>query len=286
MCRAAPGHWFDSNPAGPPLLIEWECATDQAEAAKVGRLARISGMAELPPLSPANIHVTAETAQRFLASAYDSVESMLESHAATAELAEEDLQTNGPELAAKTAVSAQDMLRAMIVFTGAGLDTVLKQLIRDALPSLLEVSGQARQKFSAFVESTLDPQSTDASRRLARYLLAPVARNALIEDYLYDLTGSSLQSSEQVSRTLGALGIADAVLRSQAEALRPLFIARNQIVHELDLLQPGEPGDRERRARDSVQAIELSHQGLEFAQQVINHVVMSLTTAGVVERVD
>jgi hypothetical protein len=32
----------------------------------------------------------------------------------------------------------EDLLRAAIVFTGAGLDATLKQVIRDALPSLLE----------------------------------------------------------------------------------------------------------------------------------------------------
>ena len=242
-------------------------------------------MGDLPPLSPANFHVTVETAQRFLLSAYDSVESMLDWHRNASELADDDVH-DYPEVAPITYMSAEDMLRAMVVYTGAGLDTVLKQLIRDALPSLVEVSDQARSKFEGFVEGRLDPQSRETSKRLARYLVAAAPRKALIEDYLDDLTGSSLQSPEQVSRTLGALGIADRVLRVEAEALRPLFGARNQIVHELDLLQPGEPGDRERRGRDSVQVIALSHQGLEFAQQVINHVVGLLTTADLGERVD
>jgi len=49
----------------------------------------------------------------------------------------------------------EDLLRAAIVFTGAGLDATLKQLIRDTLPTLLERNQQAHDKFEAFAAGRL-----------------------------------------------------------------------------------------------------------------------------------
>lgn len=45
----------------------------------------------------------------------------------------------------------EDLLRAAIVFTGAGLDAALKRLIRDTLPPLLQVNTQANEKFEVFL---------------------------------------------------------------------------------------------------------------------------------------
>lgn len=42
---------------------------------------------------------------------------------------------------------------------------------------------------------------------IARYLVAADPRARLIEDYIYELTGSSLQSAEEVGKTASALGI-------------------------------------------------------------------------------
>ncbi|MFZ0141706.1 MAG: hypothetical protein WAL70_11515, partial [Aeromicrobium sp.] len=54
--------------------------------------------------------------------------------------------------------------------------------------------------------------------------------------------------------------------------LRPLFVARNEIVHELDLVQVDTPGDRHRRTRTKTEAMDLAHLGREFGQQIINAV--------------
>jgi hypothetical protein len=92
----------------------------------------------------------------------------------------------------------------------------------------------------------------------------------LIEDYIYELTGSSLQSAEEVGKVAGAIGIEDATLRQRVDGLRPLFIARNEISHELDLQRPELPGDRTRRTRPMAQTKELCHEGLEVGQLMIN----------------
>jgi hypothetical protein len=84
---------------------------------------------------------------------------------------------------------------------------------------------------------------------IARYLTSADPRARLIEDYIYELTGASLQSAQQVQMVVGALGIDDADLRKRVNGLKALFAARNEVSHEPDLQRPEAPGDRTRRTR-------------------------------------
>jgi hypothetical protein len=112
-------------------------------------------------------------------------------------------------------------------------------------------------------------------------LLGPYARALLeaVEDYIYHLTGSSLQSAQEVAKTAAALGIDDKDLRKRISELKPLFVARNQISHELDLGAPERQGERARRARAIESTVQLCHEGLEVGQLVINAVGASLVAA-------
>ena len=107
---------------------------------------------------------------------------------------------------------------------------------------------------------------------VARYLTSPHPRDRLIEDYIYQLTGSSLQSADEVQRTAGALGVKDAELRKRITSLRDLFVARNEISHELDLKRPERAGDRTRRSRRIEPTKRLCESGLEVAQLIVNSV--------------
>jgi hypothetical protein len=55
-------------------------------------------------------------------------------------------------------------------------------------------------------------------------------------------------------------------------ALRDLFVARNEISHELDLQRPEQPGDRTRRSRAIDHTKTLCQEGLEVGQLIINAV--------------
>lgn len=101
---------------------------------------------ELRGLSPACGKPGTETAQRFLASGYDSVEAVLVTLKTVRELRRNDTG----DIRGRLTSPEEDLLRAAVVFTGAGLDATLKQLIRDTLPSLLEGSPHAHDKFETF----------------------------------------------------------------------------------------------------------------------------------------
>ncbi len=223
---------------------------------------------ELRGLTPPHGEPGTETAQRFLASAYDSVEAVLQT---LNTVRQQRRQETGRTLRRLTSPE-EDLLRAAIVFTGAGLDATLKQLIRDALPALLETSRQAHDKFESFAADKLGTAEVADTKMMARYLTSPDPRSRLIEDYIYDLTGSSLQSAEEVDKTAGALGIDDAGLRKRIAGLRGLFVARNEISHELDLQRPEQPGDRTRRSRAIDHTKTLCQEGLEVGQLIVNAV--------------
>jgi hypothetical protein len=222
----------------------------------------------LAPLSRACLQPEVDTPQRFLASAYDAVGAVLENLAKIRELRRQETG----DIRGRLTANEEDLLRAAIVFTGAGLDATLKQLIRDTLPSLLETSPQAHEKFETFAADRLGTGEIADTRALARYLTSTSPRERLIEDYVYELTGSSLQSAEEVQKVAGALGIEDQPLRQRINGLRALFVARNEISHELDLRRPGAPGDRTRRSRRIGPTENLCHEGLEVGQLIINAV--------------
>jgi hypothetical protein len=70
----------------------------------------------------------------------------------------------------------------------------------------------------------------------------------------------------------GAVGIDDAPLRKRVEGLKTLFVARNEISHELDLQRPEQPGDRTRRTRPMGPTKSLCQEGLEVGQLIVNAV--------------
>lgn len=222
----------------------------------------------LKGLSPAKFGPGLDVSQRFLAGSYDSVDAIL----TTLDTIRDNRKQAQGDIRGRLPENEADLLRAAIVFTGAGLDATLKQLIRDTLPLLLEISTQAHDKFERFAADRLGTGEIADAKVLARYLTSRDPRGRLIEDYLYDMTGSSLQSAEEVQSVAGALGIDDPPLRKRITELKPLFVARNEISHELDLQSLEKQGDRSRRTRVMKTTIEQCQHGLETGQQIINAV--------------
>lgn len=178
----------------------------------------------------------------------------------------------GQSLRGRLTQSEEDLLRASILFTGAGLDATLKQLVRDTLVYLVEANRQAEERFNEYASGALLDSGEVSSKKLATLFISRNPRQALIESYISTLTGPSLQSAEQVGGVVSALGIDRAELRRRVNGLRPLFVARNQIAHELDLQRPERPSDRHRRTRRIHESRDLAHEGLEVGQLILNEV--------------
>jgi hypothetical protein len=236
-------------------------------------------VAQLRALPKATNRPGTEIAQRFLSSAFESVNAVFETMEILRVL--RAVRSGSGEVKAlqgRLTGQEEDLLRAGLVFTGAGLDATLKQLIRDTLPALLDCNEQAHRKFEDFAEGRLGTGEIADTTMIARYLIAANPRTAMIEDYIYDLTGSSLQSAEEVGRVAGALGVDDGSLRKRINGLRSLFVARNEVSHELDLRRPEQPGDRTRRSRPLAATKKLCQEGLDVGQHLVNAVGELLPT--------
>ena len=153
-----------------------------------------------------------------------------------------------------------DLRRAAIVFAGAGLDAVAKQILTDASHALITgaflATAQGRHfltKVNRAVRASLgDTTPEGISARadrllLARLLMSGDALRDMCSDIAGDMTGGSFQSVERLREVCNVFGLdATSVVDSRKERLQAALEARNQIVHEMDaMLQT----TRSRRAR-------------------------------------
>ncbi|MDE0225731.1 MAG: hypothetical protein OXP28_11400 [Gammaproteobacteria bacterium] len=125
----------------------------------------------------------------------------------------------------------------MLTFAGSGLDSMLKQLVQDALPAVLDNHQGARSQFQKFVERRLrqNDEGHLARRFIADVLVAPDPRGHLVKRFVQELRSASLQSVEMIQKVGAAFDIESNVLVPDRNTLKEVFDARNQIVHELDV---------------------------------------------------
>ena len=179
----------------------------------------------------------------------------------------------------------QDLMRAMLAFSAAGLDALLKQLIRDTLRDIARHDIAVQSEMEAFVFRSMrgdaDAADQKAGRRfLARVLVAPSPQDRIVEDYIRDLTGESLQSAEQVIKAVKALGLDPQTLEIDAEMLRKIFLARNQMIHDMDIdLGAVKPQARKRRSRQVETMTEYSDHLLNLADRIVDEVEKKLESA-------
>jgi len=178
----------------------------------------------------------------------------------------------------------QDLLRAMLVFSCAGLDSLLKQLIRDSIRSLAAIDSSVQAELEKFAdrqirgEITPDGAETARGRKfLAKILVSPAPQEKIIEEYVKELTGDSLQSPDQVFQTIKALGLESNDLIVNAQSLREVFQVRNQIIHEMDIkLEPQSKYARKKRSRKLDDMVEKADFILELGARIISGVEKKL----------
>ena len=220
----------------------------------------------LPTLKIACKSGHCERAHLVLTTAHASADALLKAY----ELAR--LQRGRPK--GMTTDNEQDLLRSMLVMAAAGLDATAKQLVQDALPSLLGIDEKARNSFEKFVARriSLDQQSGSgaAIRLLAASLASPSPQQRLIQEYVEHLTGSSLQSAASLFEVAAALGADPSSIGLVPNELQPVFDTRNRIIHELDI-NLNSPR-RTRNVRSQIQMISDTSRLFEFAEKLFQSV--------------
>lgn len=229
-------------------------------------------MAELAALTFQAAHEKTQEAQEYLTLGRESAAAAL---AAMETLREQRRAAEGRRMTGQTSDQDQDLLRAMVVFACAGLDAAMKRLILDALPDLATRHEGVQKKLTQFTERMLSDGGGVSAKSLASLLTRDIPpREAVIESYLAELTGGSLQSADALHETCGALGVDDAGVRTNVSALQGVFRARNQIIHELDMAASDQR--RRRRHRAIKDMVRWASQSLTVGQAIVDEVSRTL----------
>lgn len=173
----------------------------------------------------------------------------------------------------------QDLLRSMLVMSAAGLDASLKQLIRDCLPDLARKHESVADELEKYVQRQLRGDQDDSTAALgnaflAKLLVAESLRGALLERYILSLTGTSLQSAQELAKACAALGVEPSAVGIKVANLKTIFDARNRIIHELDI--DFEQGIRNRFPRSRKDMTEYSNTLLEIGEEIVKSVEKAL----------
>ena len=129
----------------------------------------------------------------------------------------------------------QNLLRAMLIFATAGLDSMVKQLIRDALPSIVDLDVGAGEIFKRFIERRL-LKGGEVNRKFLAGILGDIQpRKRVVNELVSELTSDSLQSVEQLMQVAEHFNVPSNKIFDDPKPVALIFKARNEIAHEMDI---------------------------------------------------
>lgn len=164
----------------------------------------------------------------------------------------------------------QDVLRAMLIFATAGLDSMVKQLVSDALPAVIDRDVGANEMFKQFVERRLRAAEGVDRGFLAQVLVNREPRQRLVNELVSDITSRSLLSTEELLRAAAYFNIPSKAICSDNEKLTRIFSARNQIAHEMDI--DFDQPNRSRRPRAKKKMTEFANEVFEVSNNLLSGV--------------
>lgn len=146
----------------------------------------------------------------------------------------------------------QDLLRAMFLFASSGLDSMVKQLVLDALTEVIHCDEGAHSLFVAHLEKRLQRGEAADYKILAKALSSTHPKICMIDDLVYSLRANSLQSKDQLLKVAAHFNIPSNALVSDFKLLEKIFEARNQIAHEMDVNLGQKNRSRRSRKKDDL----------------------------------
>ncbi len=164
----------------------------------------------------------------------------------------------------------QDLLRAVLVFASAGLDSMVKQLVRDALDAVVHRDEGASAMFKQFIERRLGRGEALDKKFVAEVLADLEPRDRLIAELVADATSRSLQSTDQILRSAALFDIPSDDLVVNQRALSEIFTMRNQIVHEMDV--DFDQPNRNRRSRRKQHIIDATNVVFDLSEKFLSGV--------------
>jgi len=164
----------------------------------------------------------------------------------------------------------QDLLRAMVAFASAGLDAMVKQLIRDTLPKVAHNIDGSHVSFEGYIERRLKKDPDKSIQFIAKIIADKNPRARLVKEWIEDLTADSMQSVEQLSKAAASFDIPTATLTNDLNKIKKIFTMRNEIVHEMDI--DFSRNNRSRRSRKKTEMKEATEELFDIANRFLKAV--------------
>lgn len=159
-----------------------------------------------------------------------------------------------------------DLLRATLLFSTAGLDAMVKQLVKDALSKAVRSDIGAEVVFKGYIEKKLLRGEQINTSLLTKVLVANDSKTILLDEVIRDLTSNSLQSKDELLKVASFFNIPSNTLTTDFNLLKEIFDVRNQITHEMDI-DFNESSFRRTRSRDRM--VLYTNEVLKIANQLL-----------------
>lgn len=146
-----------------------------------------------------------------------------------------------------------DIFRSAIVLASSGLDASMKRLVNDVARLLIGQPGSAANaQYQQYLKQEIATHQVASGLRDA--IVSDDPKESLLSYYLAERTKASFQGSGDLkTRVRNTLRLPkSAVPDANVDNLDPFFVARNQIVHDLDYREPlGTSTARNHRSADA-----------------------------------
>lgn len=127
-----------------------------------------------------------------------------------------------------------DLYRSALLFASSGLDSLVKQLVRDSLAEVISVNVGAEERLRIYVEKKLTRNDNMGFKYISRALISHNPRAHFLDNLIYEITDKSLQSNDELLNVASYFDIPSSTLVNDFNKLRNAFYIRNQIAHEMD----------------------------------------------------
>lgn len=216
-------------------------------------------------------------ARRLLDGSYRSVDDIL----VAAQELETIRRTGNGSTRGRRAQREVDLLRAALVFSSAGIDASMTRLVNDAGRALIRVSETgAHAQYREFLKQAIPAKSVDSGLR--DVLLDMEIEETVLNYYLSQKTKASFQGSGDLkTRVVTVLGLPASTLnQSVVKELDEFFIARNEVVHQMDFTERSGRSIA-RQSRDLNEVMKQCNSALGVAAELVNATVSTLAKARV-----
>lgn len=168
-----------------------------------------------------------------------------------------------------------DVLRAMFVFSASGLDSVVKQLVKDCLEVIVRNNEGAQLQMKSFLFKKLKDRDAVDIGMLADLLSTPSPFDRGIKLIKDEFRDKSLQSAQELLSAGAYFDVNSTQITDNIPKLKEVFKSRNEIIHEMDIVDI--TSIRRRRGRPLQTMCEYSNLMLETANKFITAVENKLT---------